>query len=472
MDRDSVFWLWVMGLAGVLIVAGLAMLGVNLASSARTGPRWKRKLVAAGLILLGMGVGSGVHGYSEPTIASSDEPMPQRTDMTMSPSATAEQNVMWTQVVTAWQEGREIAGRTRIQIQMKRKRTYRQTKAEEDALLAALVSARKNVQTLTDQKMLSKRGAKLLTDDLNQFTRSVPSYRPEREEGWISSCYLQRILPTRQAVSLTRLNGRLVTIEKLVASGTLKPGPAAQVAAIIRRDAIVLREPIYQARMELELHQRARARELVTRADALLAKLPAPPKSPSMLERSAQWKQVQAVRTLAQRYAKNGSTQAQRTAFDKLFEQANAATEILSNKGMVSLSAAELFRDELTQCKRSVYADPPKDFSGTCYLMAISHPAAESMKRLTRRLDLLDSMLRNDRLRPETIRALLPSLERDLAVLSDPKQIALLPDSTQAKGNAVTVELFNSPRSAAKKMKERAEKTIATLHAYIKRNTP
>lgn len=56
MDRYSLLWFWLMGLAGVLIVAGLAMLGVNLVSSARTGPRWKRKLVAAGLILLGIGV--------------------------------------------------------------------------------------------------------------------------------------------------------------------------------------------------------------------------------------------------------------------------------------------------------------------------------------------------------------------------------------------------------------------------------
>jgi hypothetical protein len=37
---------------------GVGDAGVNLVSSARTGPRWKRKLVAAGLILLGIGVGA------------------------------------------------------------------------------------------------------------------------------------------------------------------------------------------------------------------------------------------------------------------------------------------------------------------------------------------------------------------------------------------------------------------------------
>jgi hypothetical protein len=423
---------------------------MNLASSARTGPRWKRKLVAAGLILLGMGVGGGVPGCSEPTVTCYDTMrMPQRTDVTMSPSATAEQNVMWQQVVISWQAGKEIAGRTR--------QTYPQTKVEKDALLAALVSARKNVQTLADQKMLSESGAKLLTDDLNQLTLSVASHRPE-PEGMRSyaSCYMQMRLLSRQSISLMRLAGRMVTLEKLVASETLKPGPAAQVAAMIRRDAIVLREPIYQARMNGS--QRAQAKALVTRADALLAKLPTPPKEmPSMLEQSEQWKQIQDVRTLAQRYAKNGSTQAQRAAFNKQFEQANAATKVLSRKGMVSRSTAELLREELAQCKTGVYADPSKDAKASCYDMAILPPAAESMKRLTRRMDLLGSMLSHDRLRPETIRALLPSLERDLAVLADPKKVAALPVTEQIAATATEAW---------------AKKTIATLQAYVKRNTP
>ena len=449
MDRYSILWLWLMGLVGVLIVAGLAMLGVNLASSARTGPRWKRKLVAAGLILLGIGVGGDARGdrnglqktcYQQMAI-----PEPAR-QTTLSPSATAEQNVMWKQVVTAWHEGQEIAGRTR--------RTYPQTKAEKDALLAALASARKNVQTLAVQKMLSESGAKLLTDELNGLTQSVASYRPEAKVR--ATCYRGMALQSPQTVSLMRLAGRMATLEKLIVSGTLKPGPSAQVAAMIRRDAAVLREPIYQARMKDS--ERTQAKALVTRADALLAKLPAPPKAtPSTLERSAQWKQIQAVKTLAQRYAKNGSTQAQRTAFDKQLAQANAATKVLSRKGMMSWAAAELLRDELTQGKKGVYAGPPKDSKVLCYDMMLLHPAAESMKRLTRRMDLLDLMLRRSRLRPETIRALLPSFERDLAVLSDPKQIATLPEYK---------------RAAATAMKSRAEKTIAALQAYVKRNTP
>ena len=346
MDRYSILYLWLMGLVGVFIVAGLAMVGVNLVSSARTGPRWKRKLVAAGLILLGMGVGGEARGDSKPpkaTCYSTPARVQPARQTTLSPSATAEQNVMWKQVVTAWQEGKEIAGRTRM--------TYPQTKAEKAALLAALASARKNVQTLAGEKMLSERGSKLLADELNGLTRSVRSYRPEAMAR--ATCYKPMAIQRRQTVSLTRLAGRMATLEKLVASGTLKPGPAAQVAAMIRRDAVVLREPIYQARMKDA--ERAQTKAIVTRADALLAKLPAPPKAtPSTLEQSAQWKQIQAVQTLAQRYAKNGSTQAQRTAFNKQFDQANADTKVLSRRGMMSRPAAGLLRDELTQCKEAV----------------------------------------------------------------------------------------------------------------------
>ena len=244
MDRYSILGLWLMGLAGVFVVAGLAMLGVNLASSARTGPRWKCKLVAAGLILLGIGVGGEARGDSkapQTTCYTTPARVQPARQTTLSPSATAEQNVMWRQVVTAWQEGKEIDGRTQ--------RTYPQTKAEKAALLAALASARKNVQTLAGEKMLSERGSKLLADELNGLTRSVRSYRPEAMAR--ATCYKPMAIQNRQTVSLTRLAGRMATLEKLIASGTLKPGPSAQVAAMIRRDAIILREPLYQARMLL-----------------------------------------------------------------------------------------------------------------------------------------------------------------------------------------------------------------------------
>ena len=44
----------VVGVVGVVVLAALVALGVNVYRSARTGPRWKRGLIVAGLVMLGL----------------------------------------------------------------------------------------------------------------------------------------------------------------------------------------------------------------------------------------------------------------------------------------------------------------------------------------------------------------------------------------------------------------------------------
>ncbi len=40
--------------AGVVMLAGLVLVGANVYRAARTGPRWKRVLISAGLVMLGL----------------------------------------------------------------------------------------------------------------------------------------------------------------------------------------------------------------------------------------------------------------------------------------------------------------------------------------------------------------------------------------------------------------------------------
>jgi hypothetical protein len=51
MPERAITLLW--GLAGLAVVAVLALCGVSLRRAARSGPAWKRRLVAAGLLLAG-----------------------------------------------------------------------------------------------------------------------------------------------------------------------------------------------------------------------------------------------------------------------------------------------------------------------------------------------------------------------------------------------------------------------------------
>jgi hypothetical protein len=43
-----------LGVAGSLIVVGLLIVGFDVVRASRTGPRWKRRLIGAGLVLLGV----------------------------------------------------------------------------------------------------------------------------------------------------------------------------------------------------------------------------------------------------------------------------------------------------------------------------------------------------------------------------------------------------------------------------------
>ena len=134
--RNSTLWLVVLGLAGVVLLAGLAIFGVDLFKGARTGPRWKLKLMASGLILLGLGAGgaSGQERLRKTCYAIAE--LPIATD-TLPASTTAEQKQMWRQVTHSWRQARDITSREW--------QTYPQTKKEKGLLLASLKTAQANV---------------------------------------------------------------------------------------------------------------------------------------------------------------------------------------------------------------------------------------------------------------------------------------------------------------------------------------
>jgi hypothetical protein len=80
-DSDDL-WAVLVGVAGLAIVAGLALLGRDLRRAATTGPRWKRRLVGSALILLGaLGV-FGAYGVCvRPAMISCYVPAPLESSM-------------------------------------------------------------------------------------------------------------------------------------------------------------------------------------------------------------------------------------------------------------------------------------------------------------------------------------------------------------------------------------------------------
>ena len=53
-QRVMTAWVIVIGIAGLLLVAVLAGFGRDLVRASRTGPRWKRRMVASAIVLLGL----------------------------------------------------------------------------------------------------------------------------------------------------------------------------------------------------------------------------------------------------------------------------------------------------------------------------------------------------------------------------------------------------------------------------------
>jgi hypothetical protein len=67
MPYRSAAWILV-GLGGLVAVAGLVLIGIDVYAASRRGPRWKRRLLGAGLAVLGLlGLGGGVREYLRPT---------------------------------------------------------------------------------------------------------------------------------------------------------------------------------------------------------------------------------------------------------------------------------------------------------------------------------------------------------------------------------------------------------------------
>ncbi len=226
---------------------------------------------------------------------------------------------------------------------------------------------------------------------------------------------------------------------------------------MIRRDAKILREPIYQARLTEK--EQAAAKALSTRADALLKTLPKLTSNPrrfSPLPGSSDWQRVQTVQKLATNYAKNGSTRQQRKEFDKEYAEAEKAVATLSHTGLISGSVAALLTGDLAQAKTDVYESPPTDSKVSCYDVGPIYPARESLKRLSQQVSLLERMVTYDRLRPAAVRVILVNVEKDFKTLTDPKE---------------TKRLLSDEQKQAKVLVPKIEKSIKTLQGFVKRNT-
>ena len=258
----------ILGILGAVTVAALLLVGANVGRQTRTGPRWKRRLIAAGVLLLGaFGVGPACTRAPIQTgstkAASGPAPVmtPVSTQPAGSPPATPEGYAgtpEWRQITQTTQEAEAIAAGKRG--------SHPFDSAGRTRLLTALTTAGTNADALLRRGHLAAAEVGLLKQELTRLGVEVRKYRPT--EMRMATCYEAVSIPVPAASSMSRLQARLPLLQKLAATGRLHPKVVQKVLAKILADLAILDSPAELAR--LSKPQLRLAKQLATQVRAAL----------------------------------------------------------------------------------------------------------------------------------------------------------------------------------------------------------
>ena len=271
----------IIGLVGVATIIMLLAARADLAEHARSGPRWKRRLVAAGVLLLAtlglapaLGTGcSSQNGSASPpeTPTTSDPagpdtvtPLAASPDTTAPPSKVAplESSRLWKQIAETMAEAEEIAAGKRG--------SHPFNERGKERLLAALKTAGENADALQAQALLGPGEAALVKLDLLRLAGKVSEFRPTEMEG--ATCYQRRVIPPPAKLSMHRLNQRLPLLEKMAANETLHPVAITKALDKIHADVELLENEEQLSQLAGD-NERNEAKRLATEVKARLTKL-------------------------------------------------------------------------------------------------------------------------------------------------------------------------------------------------------
>ncbi len=238
-------------LFGAVFVLALMVLGQDPHRAVGSGPAWKRKLVAAGLLLLAaIGITSGCGegaGTSDDSIISSTD-----FDAAIPLGQALDETEHWKHLTAVWREAEEIGSGKRGD--------YPFDEMGKQRILEGLATVNSNLDKLKDANLLDEAESGLLKQELALLTSRVQAKRPT--EMRMATCYEPMSLAPAQD-SLKRLTDRLPLLEKLAESETLRRQVMSKVLDTVENDLAVLEKQ--ENRDRLPDDQKPKADE-VTRA--------------------------------------------------------------------------------------------------------------------------------------------------------------------------------------------------------------
>ena len=258
---------FLLAILGVLLVVVLVLLRRDLVREGRTGPRWKRKLLAAGLILLGMlGVtwdwsrswepGGGCVVPDEDAESLVPQECSAVREIPIPHGANLEETRQWNHLLSVWREAEEVGSSKRGD--------YPFTIKGRDRLLKELAVVAKDITTLQQADVLSSWETKLLDNELALLIERVQYKRPTEHRA--AECYKTMHVVPAQA-SLARLTERLPLLKGLLCS-KVRSAVAAKVLDTLKQDLAVLEND--HLSKELPEDKKAKAQKISQKAKEYL----------------------------------------------------------------------------------------------------------------------------------------------------------------------------------------------------------
>jgi len=404
-------WAVLLGVSGLLIVLALVLFGADLYRAGHTGPRWKRRILAAALTLLG----------AAGTYAAGPETRRAWSALTKGEPAAAPlaETAQWKELTATWREAEAVASGARG--------PYPFDEKGKAALLKAIDDRAADVDKLVAAGRLLDEEGGLLKSELARLREGVRGKRPTELSN--AKCYKpMAVLPARDA--LGRLRDRLPLLEKLARSDRLHPAAGEKVLAAIEADLKTFAEGKELGTMTQA--ERQAAAETAEAAQRRVGDIRARVASRKLRERLAaaprpaiadtkQWNAIVAAWRFAQPLAESHkSTTAQRKAADEKLSAAKDAVAALAKAGELSRAEAGLLTAEAETMRAEIYRDPPTDTRVKCYDMAHIPPARQSYERLQQRLPLLKALATSGKIAPAVCEKVLPTVRADLKALAAP----------------------------------------------------
>ena len=416
-------WAALLGIAGILVVAVLLLLGKDLSRASVTGPRWKRRLVAAAMAMLGL---LGAAEAGEPASAPASRPA------SSAPAAPTplRESKDWKEISYAW-----LRNGAHASVEVTRRGGGSERR---DALLSLLP----RVERLRRSGALTPAEADAVKMELTVLADAVYLPPPEEPEGsmteeqgreyWRERNRAFDVNLTPACESVPRAKRRIASLEALAQSSTVRREVYLHLLATVAPEAVLLRKNWGTKPGQ----EKSEGDRLADQLDALLTRIrdrTPPTGDASDVRARSEWKEIEATWWLGKRV--QPISEADKKVVTARIARVPALADHLKTAGLLNRNEAALLKIEPDRLEGEVGFLPTFESVAMCYLPSLPWISRDTLTRLQTRLELLAALQKTGRIRPALLAKAVGGLRWDIEILSSRVHMDALdpPDREKAR---------------------------------------